>query len=242
MVRSVRRDSRMASAAATQVAAHQGQVAGLDRDVGAGAHGQAEVGLGQRGGVVDAVAHHRHDAALGLEPLDDVDLVRPAAPRRSPRRCRPRRRRVARRAALSPVSSTGAGRAPRSCRDRLGAGRLDRVGDDEHGRAPRRPSRRPRRCRPPACAPVTALGQVGGQVVTASASSAAGRRAPSCPSTTPGARRGPRRWRSPSTVGSAPTRSRARRRRWPARSGARRRASSAPARRSTSIVARPRRR
>ena len=48
---------------------------GLDRDVGAGAHGQPEVGGGQRGGVVDAVADHRDACALGLQPLDDGDLV-----------------------------------------------------------------------------------------------------------------------------------------------------------------------
>ena len=32
-----------------QITADQGEVGGLDGDVGAGAHGQAEVGLGQRG-------------------------------------------------------------------------------------------------------------------------------------------------------------------------------------------------
>ena len=51
-----------------QVAADQGEVAGLDRDVGAGAHREAEIGLRERGGVVDAVADHRHHAALGLQP------------------------------------------------------------------------------------------------------------------------------------------------------------------------------
>ena len=65
----------MASAAAAQVAAHQREVAGLDGDVGAGAHGEAEVGLGERGGVVHAVADHGHDPALGLQPADHVDLV-----------------------------------------------------------------------------------------------------------------------------------------------------------------------
>ena len=67
-----------------QVAADQGEVAGLDGDVGAGAHGEAEVGLGERGGVVDAVADHRHHAALGLQPLRRRRPCRPAAPRRSP--------------------------------------------------------------------------------------------------------------------------------------------------------------
>ena len=59
----VRRDSRMASAAASQVAADQGQVARLDGHVGAGAHGQAQVGLCERGRVVDAVADHGHHSA-----------------------------------------------------------------------------------------------------------------------------------------------------------------------------------
>ena len=58
-----------------QVAAHEGEVGGLDGDVGAGAHRQAEVGLGQRGGVVHAVADHGDDLALALQPADDVDLV-----------------------------------------------------------------------------------------------------------------------------------------------------------------------
>ena len=41
--------------------AHEGQVGGFDRDVRTGAHGQAEVGLGQGRGVVDAVADHGDD-------------------------------------------------------------------------------------------------------------------------------------------------------------------------------------
>ena len=47
-----------------QVAAHQGQVGRLDRHVGAGAHGQPEVGLGQRRGVVHPVADHRDRPAV----------------------------------------------------------------------------------------------------------------------------------------------------------------------------------
>ena len=58
-----------------EVAADEGEVAGFDGDVGAGAHGEAEVGLGEGGGVVDAVADHGDDLALGLEAADDVDLV-----------------------------------------------------------------------------------------------------------------------------------------------------------------------
>jgi hypothetical protein len=50
-----------------QVPGDQRQVAGLDRDVAAGAHREAEVGLGERGRVVHAVADHRDDPALPLQ-------------------------------------------------------------------------------------------------------------------------------------------------------------------------------
>ncbi|BCM64732.1 hypothetical protein EASAB2608_00066 [Streptomyces sp. EAS-AB2608] len=56
-------------------AGDEGDVGGLDGDVGAGADGQADVGGGQGGGVVDAVADHAHRAALGLEATDRVGLV-----------------------------------------------------------------------------------------------------------------------------------------------------------------------
>ena len=65
----------MASADGPQVAADDGEVAGLDGHVGARADGDAEVGLGERGGVVDAVADHGDGVALGLEALDLGDLV-----------------------------------------------------------------------------------------------------------------------------------------------------------------------
>ena len=44
-------------------------VARLDGDVGVGvgAHGAAEVGLGQGCGVVDALADHRHDPAPAVQ-------------------------------------------------------------------------------------------------------------------------------------------------------------------------------
>ena len=85
MTARVRRDEPDGVHGRGQVAADQGQVGGLDRHVGAGAHGQPEVGLGQRGGVVHPVADHRDRPAVGLQPLDHVDLARPAAPRRPPR-------------------------------------------------------------------------------------------------------------------------------------------------------------
>ena len=47
----------------------------LHRHVGAGAHGDADLRLGQGRGVVDAVAGHRHHAPLGLEPPDYFALL-----------------------------------------------------------------------------------------------------------------------------------------------------------------------
>ena len=54
---------------AGQAALDQRDVGRLDRHVGAGADRQAHVGLGQRRGVVDAIADHRHALVLQLEPL-----------------------------------------------------------------------------------------------------------------------------------------------------------------------------
>ena len=51
---------------AAEVALHQGYAGALDGDVGAGAHGDADIGRGQRRRVVDAVAGHGDDAALAL--------------------------------------------------------------------------------------------------------------------------------------------------------------------------------
>ena len=63
MLRIVARAERARAHDAAQVALHQRDAGALDRDVGAGAHGDADVGLRERGRVVDAVAGHRHDAA-----------------------------------------------------------------------------------------------------------------------------------------------------------------------------------
>ncbi len=104
----------MASTATAQVAADEGEIAGLDGDVGPGAHGDAEVGLGEGGGVVDSVADHRHHPSL----LSADDGPRRPCPRGGPRRSR-RRRAMPTAAAtdsaarrLSPVTSIG--RSPRS--------------------------------------------------------------------------------------------------------------------------------
>ncbi len=50
-------------------------VAGLLGGLGAGVHGHADVGLGQRRGVVGAVAGHGDQAAAGLLPADQRHLV-----------------------------------------------------------------------------------------------------------------------------------------------------------------------
>ena len=157
MVRRVRSGQADSVGGDSQVAADEGEVAGFDGDVGAGAHGDPEVGLGEGGGVVDTVADHGHGLALGLQAADDVDLVggqdlgddgvdadlvgdRPGGAFVVASEQHRREAEVAERA------------------DRVGAGRLDGVGDDdrgadgavpadEHGRVterPRRPSWRPR--------------------------------------------------------------------------------------------------
>ena len=59
-----------------EVVVLQDHVAGVLGDVGAGdAHRDADVGLLERGRVVDAVAGHRDDLAIALQRLDDAQLV-----------------------------------------------------------------------------------------------------------------------------------------------------------------------
>lgn len=59
-----------------EIVGHQRDVGGLQRDVAARrAHGDAEIGPGQRGRVIDPVANHRHPAASGGQPGDPVALV-----------------------------------------------------------------------------------------------------------------------------------------------------------------------
>jgi hypothetical protein len=60
-------ESRRARTRPSQVALHQGHAGALHGDVGAGAHGDADIGGGERGRVVDAVAGHGDDAALGSD-------------------------------------------------------------------------------------------------------------------------------------------------------------------------------
>ena len=55
--------------------AHEGDVGGLDGGVAAhGAHGDPQVGRGERRGVVDPVTHHG-EVALPAQLFDDLDLA-----------------------------------------------------------------------------------------------------------------------------------------------------------------------
>ena len=74
---------------AHQAALDERHVARLDGHVRAGADGEADVGLGQGGRVVDAVADHADPLALELQLLHLVGLVLGAAPRPARARCRP---------------------------------------------------------------------------------------------------------------------------------------------------------
>ena len=65
----------MAVTTSMQVALDEDDVPRLLGHVGARADGDAHVGLGQRGGVVDAVAHHGHELARVLQLLDLLGLV-----------------------------------------------------------------------------------------------------------------------------------------------------------------------
>ena len=89
-------------------------------------------------------------------------------------------------------------------RDRLGRGRLDRVGDDEHARGPRRPRRRAPRCGPAPRRRGARRRARSGTRRLQSASSAGRPTSTPWPSTTPSTPR-PSRLAKPSTAGSAPS-------------------------------------
>ena len=58
-----------------EVSFDEGDAAAFHGDVGAGAHGDADVGLREGGGVVDAVAGHGDDSSLLLEFADDFEFT-----------------------------------------------------------------------------------------------------------------------------------------------------------------------
>jgi len=60
---------------AAEVAFHEGDAGAFDGDVGAGAHGDADIGGGEGGGVVDAVAGHGDAFAGAFQLLDEADFV-----------------------------------------------------------------------------------------------------------------------------------------------------------------------
>jgi hypothetical protein len=96
MLRIVACDSRRARDAA-QIAFDDRDAGALHRHIGAGAHRDADVRGGQRGGVVDSVAGHRDHAALRAQALHHLLLLRrhdfrlegvqPRASRPPPARC-----------------------------------------------------------------------------------------------------------------------------------------------------------
>ena len=75
MVRNVRRERRTSLATPQRSLDSRVMSEDFDGHVGAGANGDAEIGLHERRGVVDAVADHGHHASFGLQPADLVELV-----------------------------------------------------------------------------------------------------------------------------------------------------------------------
>ena len=75
MLRIVAFDRAMAFDDAAQVAGHQHHVGALDGDVGAGADGDADIGLRERRRIVDAVADEGDCCRRLPQPLHGVDLA-----------------------------------------------------------------------------------------------------------------------------------------------------------------------
>src|SRR3546814_1994365 len=58
-----------------EIALDQGEAGALDRDIGAGAHGDPDIGLSERRRIVHAIPGHRHFASFGLQLSTDPRLV-----------------------------------------------------------------------------------------------------------------------------------------------------------------------
>ena len=195
----------------------------LDRHVGAGADGDADVGRGQRRRVVHPVADHRHDLAAALPgSARPRRPCPPAAPGPRPRRCRGAATESAT-AWLSPVIIATRTPSAWSARDRLvGSGRIS----SSSASAPTmRPSattwRTVRPSRAHASVSASGSGPQVGQQARAADRDASGRRPSPGPRARPGSRTG----------GAGHSRPAARpRRRSPGRGGARESASTAAAR------------
>ena len=155
MVRNVARASLIASGTAPRSSRSRIRSAAQIATSVPGPEGQPEVGRGERGGVVDAVADHRHPVPCRLKTGDDGGLVgwqRPGDDLVDARRGRdgPGGRLVV------PGQQDRAQPERAQFGDGRGRGRLDRVGDRDARRAPRRPSRPAPRCGRPAPTPGTA--------------------------------------------------------------------------------------
>ena len=132
MTRMVAAASRMATATAAGSAADQSQVGGPDGCVGSGPHGQTQIGLGERGGVVDPVATNATGPALARRSRSTATFSSGRTPAKVSPAAMPSWSAICRAArSLSPVSSTG--RRPSLAQPSHGAGRarLELVGHDQ---------------------------------------------------------------------------------------------------------------
>ncbi len=55
--------------------AHQGDRRGFNSDIAAAAHGDPDIRLGQRRGVVNPIANHRHFVPLALQTLNGIGFT-----------------------------------------------------------------------------------------------------------------------------------------------------------------------
>ena len=127
----------MARDDAGEIALHQGDAGAVHGDLGAGAHGDADIGCGEGRGVVDAVARHGDDAAFRASGGGSAACLSSGSTSASTS-AMPRRRATASAVArLSPVSITIRMPWARGRRSASRRRRLDRVrdGDDAGGPA-----------------------------------------------------------------------------------------------------------
>ena len=119
---------------AAQVAADQRDVGGGHRHIGAGADGDAEIGLRQRRRVVDAVANHGHDPAAAPGARPDLSAFCSGSTSASTWSMPTWRAMASAVARLSPVSIHDVEPERLQLRDRRARLRLERVGDGDQPR------------------------------------------------------------------------------------------------------------
>ena len=130
------RDSRRARTMPAQVAFDERHARAFHRDVGPGAHRDADVGRGQRRRVVDAVAGHRDRPALGLQLRARPQLVGGQHFRHGRRRCRAARATAFAVVLLSPVAITMRIAVRAKGPDRIDGAHADRISDAEQAGGP----------------------------------------------------------------------------------------------------------